>query len=139
MINDNDRCIRKLGWRRILKARSQELLIGKVRNFVMPELHYNSLRYYKMINWQVIEQTEPPVTRTIPDRQIKEFIENGDKPDGLIPKFPCHSQAVKKLVRTITEASASVSGIKKRDGFIRSRLCSRTKIPRFESKKDYKI
>ena len=51
MINDNDRCIRKLGWRRILKACSQELSIGKVRNFVMPELHYNSLRYYEMINW----------------------------------------------------------------------------------------
>ena len=42
MINDNDGCIRKLGWRRILKARSQELSIGKVRNFVMPELNYKS-------------------------------------------------------------------------------------------------
>ena len=94
MINDNDRCIRKLRWRRILKARSQGLSIRKVRNFAMPELHYNSLCYYKMINWQAIEQTEPPVTRTIPDRQIKEFIENGDKPDGLISQFPCHSQAV---------------------------------------------
>ena len=92
-----------------------------------------------MINWQVIEQTESPVTRTIPERQIKEFIENADKPDELIPLFPYHKQAVERLVRTVTEASASVSGIKKRDGFIRSRLWSRTKIPRFESKKDYKI
>ena len=139
MINDNDRCIRKLGWRRIFKARSQELSIKKVRNFVMPELHYNSLRYYEMINWQTIEQTKPPVTRTIAERQIKEFIENGDKPDGLIPQFPCHPQAVERLVRTVTEASARVSGIEMRDGLVRSRLCSRTKIPRFESKKDYKI
>ena len=139
MINDNDRCIRKLGWRRILKARSQELSIGKVRNFVMPELHFNSLRYYKMINWKAIEQTEPPITRTIPERQIKEFIENGNKPDGLTPQFPCHSQAAERLVRTVTKPSASVSGIEKRDEFIRSSLCSRTKIPRFESKKDYKI
>ena len=44
-INDNDRCIRKLEWRRILKASLQELVIGKVRNFVMPELHYKNLRY----------------------------------------------------------------------------------------------
>ena len=76
-----------------------------------------------MINRQVIEQTESPVTRTIPERQIKEFIENADKPVELIPLFPCHKQAVKRLVRTVTEASASVSGIKG-DGFIRSRLCS---------------
>ena len=26
MIDDNDRCIKKLGWKKILKARSQELL-----------------------------------------------------------------------------------------------------------------
>ena len=74
MINDNDRRVRKLGWRRIIKARSQDLSIGKVRNFAMPELHYNSLRYYEMINWQVIEQTEPPVTRVIPERQIKDLL-----------------------------------------------------------------
>ena len=82
-----------------------------------------------MINWQVIEQTEPSVTRMIPERQIKEFVENGDKPDGLISLFPCHSQAVERLVRTVTEASATVSRIEKKDGFICSRLCSRTKIP----------
>ena len=60
---------KKIRWRRILKARSQELLIRKVRNFVLPELHFNSLRYYEMINWKAIEQSEPPVTRTIPERQ----------------------------------------------------------------------
>ena len=105
----------------------------------MPELHYNSLRYYETINWQVIEQTEPLETRTIPERHVKEFIENGDKPVELIPVFPCHTQAVQRLVRTVTEASASVSGMEKRDGFIRSHLCSRTKMTRFGSKKDYKI
>ena len=43
MITDNDRYIRKLGWRRILKAHAQKLSIGKVQNFVMSEFHNNRL------------------------------------------------------------------------------------------------
>ena len=88
-----------------------------------------------MINWQVIEQTEPPITRRISERQIKEFNENGDKPDGLIPLFSCNTLAVERLVRTVTEASANVSGLKKRDGFIRSRLCSGLKFHNLSPKK----
>jgi len=93
----------------------------------MPKLHYDSLRYYEMINWQVIEQTEPPITRAIPERQIKVFIENGDKLDGLIPLFPCHTQAVERLVCQWNREEGWIYPL--------SRLGFRTKIPRFESKK----
>lgn len=139
MLHDDEQHIRELGWRRILKARSKQPPAGEIRAFAMPELLYDSQNYYEMINWQTAEVTEPPVTKTIPDTRIKEFVETGDQPDGLIPLFPCHTQAVERLIKLVTEASASVSGIEERDGFIRSRLHSRTKIPRFESKKDYRM
>lgn len=139
MIHDKEQHVRELGWRRIIKARSKQSPEGEVRSFAVPELIYDSQNYYGMINWQKTEVTEPPVTRTIPDAQINEFIKTGDQPEGLIPLFPCHTQAVERLIKLVTDASASVSGREKRDGFIRSRLHSRTKIPRFETKKDYRV
>jgi len=92
-----------------------------------------------MINWQKTEVTEPPVTKTIPDAKIHKFIKTGDKPEGLIPLFPCHTQAVERLIKLVTDASTSVSGRERRDGFIRSRLHSQAKIPRFETKKDFRV
>ena len=43
MINDNDQCIRKLGWRVILKVRSQKQSAAKVNDFVITELQYDNL------------------------------------------------------------------------------------------------
>ena len=100
---------------------------------------YNSNTYYAMINWQTVKLTEPPVTKGIPDLTIEEFVKTGNKPVGLIPAFPCHSQAVERQIKLVTEASASVCGADDRDGFIRSRLHSRLNIPRFNSKKDFQL
>ncbi|KAG7161769.1 hypothetical protein Hamer_G007414, partial [Homarus americanus] len=122
MRHGDEHRIRELGWR-ILKARSKQSPAGEIRAFAVPKLIYDSQNYFEMINWQMAEVTEPTVTKTIPDARIKEFVETGE------PRS--------RLIKLVTEASASVSGIGEREGFIHSRLHSRTKIPRFDSKKDY--
>ena len=83
------------------------------------------------MNWHEIERTEPPLTRAISDEIIAELSKTGDKPDGLIPLLPCHTQAVERHIKVVTEASSAVEA-GERDGFIRTRLLSRSKIPKFE-------
>ena len=56
--------------------------------------------------------TEPPVTMQIYDE----------------------AQAVERYTKLVTEASAAVCTIAKREGFIRAHLESRTKIPKFDTK-----
>lgn len=46
------------------------------------------------------------------------YAETGEKPEGLIPPLPCHILSVKRLIRVITEAYASVVLVQFRDGFI---------------------
>ena len=61
------------------------------------------------------------------------------KPSVLFPKFPCHTQAVERCVKVVTEASAAVCDEKSRDGFIRTRLASRELMPTLESKRDFHL
>ena len=54
-----------------------------------------------------------------------------------IPDLPCHTQAVEKHVKMVTEASESMSSAKERDGNIGQKIQSRKIMPKFGSKKDY--
>jgi len=50
--------------------------------------------------------------------------------------FPCHTQAVKRAVKLVTNASSVVSGESARDRFIRARIESRAIMPSFNTKKN---
>ena len=52
--------------------------------------------------------------------------------------FPCHNQAVERMIKEISEASLKICWYEARNGYIRFRLESRAKIPRLESKADFK-
>lgn len=69
------------------------------------------------------------------DLELKSMIETGCILE--IASFPCHSQAVERHIKLVTEASVSVCGEKPRDGFIRCRLKSRCEIPKFETKSQF--
>ena len=134
MINDESSDIRQLGWRRIKKAREQSK--GKIiRTFQIADLNFKAEMYFDMINWQKVNLTEPPLTRSISDDQINHLI-NSEKKKNL-PHPPCHRQAVERCVKLVTEASL-VCGQNSRDGFIRSKIESRQKMPSCETKREFK-
>lgn len=54
-----------------------------------------------------------------------------------ILQYPCHSQAVERCVKLVTEASLKVCGPEARDGFIRSRIASRQALPKFNTKSEF--
>ena len=78
-----------------------------------------------LINWQESPITEPPLTKNISDEDLKLLVASGDTPVVDFPQFPCHTQAVERCVKLVTEASAAVCGAPARDGFIRARRIMR--------------
>ena len=54
-------------------------------------------------------------------------------------RFPCHTQAVERCVKAVTEASLAVVGQEARDGFIRARINARAILPTFETKGEYRV
>ncbi|KAK4883922.1 hypothetical protein RN001_000193 [Aquatica leii] len=136
MLADDRKYIRELGLRRILKCRQAKHNVNLVREFNIPSFNFNADDYFELVSWQSLTITEPPLTVKTSDNELQEMI--SDVPAEIeMLKFPCHSQAVERCVKLVTEASAAVCGYEARDGFIRSRIASRVSLPKFETKGQY--
>lgn len=78
------------------------------------------------------------MTLSLSEDQLKQVVENPyHSALAHVAQYPCHTQAVERAVKTVTEAALAVCGGERRDGFIRSRIESRKNMPKFESKKDF--
>lgn len=137
MLGDDREIERDLAYRRIIKARSENA--RGLRTFKVPSLNFDAEDYTDLIIWQYCEITEPPLTLNVSDEDLKVIVKNGLGTFQDIVKFPCHTQAVERCVKLVTEASSSVCGENKRDGFIRARLLSRQQMPNFNTKKEFDI
>ena len=55
-----------------------------------------------------------------------------------IQPFPCHNQAVERLVKIVTESATKVYGHDRRDGYIRVLQERRKLMPQFDTKSEFK-
>ena len=86
----------------------------------------------EMIDWDSENVTEPVFTSSL---SLEELDKIRDSPMNE-PDYPLHSQSCERAVKQVTEASGSVCGWERRDGFVRARMESRELIPVFKSKQD---
>lgn len=138
MLADDNKVIRELACRRILKARSEK--VTGIRKFKVPSFNLNAPHYTDIIVWHdsQITVTEPPLTKSLSAEALKEIVENGlETKENIAPLFPCHTQAVERCIKLVTEASGAVCGEEKRDVFIRARLSSRQMIPFYYTKREF--
>lgn len=133
MLSDDRRKVRELSVERIIKARSN-YDNETIRIFEVPTLNFEANDYCDMIFWDNVIVTPPPLLTNYSNESLLQFIENAAKKD-LFP-FPCHTQAVERCVKLVTEVSSKVSGEDTRDAFIRSVNDDRKQIPKSDSKKD---
>lgn len=142
MIEDDNKLIRQLGLRRIVKARQIDAKRKTVRTITPPKINFDAQEYPDIVNWMNCDLSSPPLLAKVSDQEIKSYINNSDSiPNWNInyKKFPVHTQAVERCVKLVTEASGRVCGAEARDGFIRSTLLSRSAMPDFTSKSDFKV
>src|ERR1700761_408889 len=108
-----------------------------IRIFTEPVINFEAKDYTKLINWQSCNVTEPPSTVNISDVDIAAFVASKESMLIDFPRFPCHTQAVERCVKLVTEASEAVCGNTSMDGFIRARLEARSIMPVFNTKSEY--
>lgn len=137
MIIDERKHIRELGFRRILKAR-QSVETNEIRVFKPPKINFEAKDYTEIIDWQSCILTPPPLLQNVTDEEIKLIVSQDSTQILDFKKYPCHTQAVERCVKLVSEASSKVCGHIARDGFIRSTLVSRTNMPEFSSKVQFK-
>ena len=135
MIKDEREEIRELALRRI--ARAREVKTKGVRKFKIPTLNFNAKDYYEMVDWNNTQRCEPPLTRIFTDNEIEEGIRSRAESVFELDKFPCHTQAVERHIKIVTEASAAVCGELRQDGYIRAKLESQKQMAKYSTKKDW--
>ena len=140
MITDDRRHVRELGLRRIMRARANKQPKrpkNGIRVFQVPTFNMDAEDYIELIDWQSGTVTEPPVTKLLSDNELESFVSSGETPIIEFPRFPCHTQAVERCAKNVTEASKAVMGQEARDGFIRARNAARMVMPVFNTKQEY--
>lgn len=135
MLTDTEPHIRELAARRILKARS--IKKNKLRMFELPVVKFDASSYSDLIDWQENVLSDPPILKTITDEEIQHFVAQKGESELSLLLLPCHTQAVERAVKTVTEASATLCKKSEREGFIKNQIASRRAMPKFESKKDF--
>ena len=101
-----------------------------VRKFKVPKLNFRAKSYPDLFDRRTTVITEPPFTATLSDDQIKDIVITPLTP----PAFTCHTQAVERGIKLVTEAASSVFGTEARDGFIRQRIKSRREVGKLDTK-----
>lgn len=160
MCDDDRQPIRALAYRRILNARSAVAATanGGVRQFKVPMLQYKCNDYVDMIRWQKLasDQQTTPLLRdlaitadnieplamfkiTDPTYNGKIINDVGEEvPFNIeLQNLPCHSQAVERCVKYVTDASKMVCGEAKREGYIIGKARHRSMMPLFMFKKQF--
>ena len=129
MIHDDSPVVRELGYQSILKVRST--VQRETRSFAVPKINFTASEYHLIIDWQTTNVTEPQSTKHLINTEVEALIKSKEKPKNMTD-FSCHTQAVERTIKLITDASAAVVGQENRDGYIRARIDGRKRLPRFE-------
>ena len=139
MLVDDRKHIRELAARKIKVARetndSENSSLGEIRKFTIPKLNFEAIDYYELVNWIDFPRLEPPITCKLLQSELEEAVKTGHIPD--LKKYPCHTQAVERHVKVVTDAARSVCGKERREGFIRAKLESRKKMSKYTTKSDW--
>ena len=140
MLCDDDYAIRELGIRKILNSR-QTSGNEEPRPYKLPELNLKAKNYHSIILWNSSMSSDPPLLKNISTDKLKETIQKKEVNICLdhIKDMPCHTQAVERAIKDVTEASSRVYGEERRDGMIRTRRQARREQSSFESKKDFNV
>ena len=140
MMYDNRKHIRTLAFKRILRARKATNKQSESRTYSIPPLNFKAEDYIDIVDWSNCAVIEPPITAHMLSDDKLERLAKGEESQDLvfhIPNFPCHTQAVERAVKMVTEASARVCGHERRDGHIRVKIESRKEVTNFNTKSDF--
>ncbi|GBN23534.1 hypothetical protein AVEN_102269-1 [Araneus ventricosus] len=93
-----------------------------------------------MIHWNTTTLSPPTLVRRFTNQKIWSKVQSGGTAaEWNFDMFPCHTQAVERSVKLVTEASQKFAGSNSRDCFIRTTLLSRSSIPSFSNKPYFNV
>ena len=98
----------------------------------MPKLLFDATDYTKIIDWDNTPVSEPVTTADMTEQVLEKF--KSQRFNGIFGMCDNRTQSVERGVKLVTEASRSVLGFERRDGYIKAGIKSRELMPTFNTK-----
>ncbi|KAF2881530.1 hypothetical protein ILUMI_24648 [Ignelater luminosus] len=136
LLSDEQTHERELTARRILKAREMPTS-GQLWVFEVPKINLNVSFYIDLIDWQ--QYSQPPILCEVSNETLHFLLESGGNDKVLFLRLPCHTKPVERAVTTVPEASVQLYVKESREALIKTKIHSRKRMPKFDSKKIFKV
>ena len=126
MITDDREHFRKLGLGKIFKARHTSTT-RYAQQYRLPTVNFVSSESQTTRKWLIGLQNvlQNPLTSDISEKDLMKYIKHKNAPAIELENYPCHTQAVARCVKLVSDAAGAVCGQKQRIGFTRTRISSR--------------
>ena len=95
-----------------------------IRKYKVQKLNFDASKYFELFSWETTKLHEPSLTQHLTDDQLLAIIGT----PLIVRPFPCHTQAVERTIRVMTESASAVIGQEARDGWIRQTIKSRKEL-----------
>ena len=132
MMGDEDKEVRREAVNWVKRARQEFDPANHPRQFFPPTVDFTATSYTKMVDWEQMECTEPPLTRDMSEAELDEVVEKAYK----FEDFPNHTQQVEAAVRVVHETATRRASHRARDNLIHQLLEGRGKCSKFKTKRD---
>ena len=132
MMGDKDKEVRREAVNWVKRAREEYDPANHPRQFFTPQVDFCATSYTKMVDWESLACTEPPLTRDMSEAELEEVVEKGHR----FQDFPNHTQQVEAMVRVVDGAALKRASHEARDSLIHQLLESRKKCPTINTKRD---
>ncbi|KAF2892279.1 hypothetical protein ILUMI_13894 [Ignelater luminosus] len=101
------------------------------------------------LSWQAvffafIGKVLPSMMKHISPDKLQQYIKEAAKSSSEIkfvdfPRFPYHTQAGERVTKLVTDSSQSVCCPEPRERFLKSRIALQKSMPKYETKKHFKV
>ena len=132
MMGDEDKEVRREAVNWVKRARQEFDPANHPRQFFPPTVDFTATSYTKMVDWEQMECTEPPLTRDMSEAELDEVVEKAYK----FEDFPNHTQQVEAAVRVVHDTATRRASHRARDNLIHQLLEGRGKCSKFKTKRD---
>ena len=133
---DENSINREYAVHKILEARKRNEEQDYIRTFKPPSINFGADNYLSMVDWQSVQITSPPLLQHLSNQDILNAVEF---PLNNLYQYPCHTQAVERVIQVVTQASSTVWGHDERHGQILNTLSNRVEFPKFHSKSTFLV
>ena len=105
-----------------------------LRLFKAPKLNWGAENYTQIIDWDLKDFCEPPITMKFSDDEIRRFY----SVPMVIQNYPSQSQSVERAVKMVSDACKSAYGYEERHQLVLSTQAARKERQSYRTKEKFK-